>query len=141
MSEELPIVKVMLQIFAGVLLAAVVLYSIKGYEQKIRLVITAVALVVAVLVYVLVAAWSGNPLFVAIEIVGLLLFLLLIGLGFRYSFWFIVMGWLLHVLWDLGWQPAQTAPYVPHWYAWMCVGFDVVMAVYMSVLLVRHQQE
>ncbi len=139
MTTELSFVTVTLQILAGALLAAGVLYVIKGYSHKIQLAITAAVLLVAVLIYVLLALFSGNPVFVAIEIIGLLLFLLLIGLGYRYTLWFVVMGWILHVLWDVGLHPAQTAPYVPQWYAWLCVGFDVVMAFYMGGLLVRYQ--
>lgn len=141
MTTELSFVTVTLQILAGVLLAAGVLYAIKGYSQKIQLAVTTSVLLVAVLIYVLLALFSGNPVFVAIEIIGLLLFLLLIGLGYRYTLWFIVMGWIMHVLWDVGLHPAQTAPYVPQWYAWLCVGFDVVMAFYMGALLVRYQHK
>ena len=141
MTTELSFVTVTLQILAGVLLAAGGLYAIKGYSQKIQLAVTTSVLLVAVLIYVLLALFSGNPVFVAIEIIGLLLFLLLIGLGYRYTLWFVVMGWILHVLWDVGQHPAQTAPYVPQWYAWLCVGFDVVMAFYMGALLVRYQHK
>jgi len=140
-TAELSFFTVILQILAGVLLAAGVLYAIKGYSQKIRITLTTAALLVAVLVYVLLALFSGNPVFVAVEIIGLLLFLFLIGLGYRYTLWFVAMGWILHVLWDVGLYPAQTAPYVPQWYAWLCVGFDVAMAFYMGTLLVRYQHK
>ena len=75
MTAELSFVTATLQILAGVVLAAGALYAIKGYSQKIRLVLTSAALLVAVLVYVLLALFSGNPVFVAIEIIGLMLFL------------------------------------------------------------------
>jgi len=140
-TAELSFFTVILQILAGVLLAAGVLYAIKGFSQKIRITLTTVALLAAVLVYVLLALFSSNPVFIAVEIIGLLLFLFLIGLGYRYTLWFVAMGWILHVLWDVGLYPAQTAPYVPQWYAWLCVGFDVAMAFYMGTLLVRYQHK
>ena len=141
MTADLSFFTVILQILAGVLLAAGVLYAIKGFSQKIRITLTTVALLAAVLVYVLLALFSSNPVFIAVEIIGLLLFLFLIGLGYRYTLWFVAMGWILHVLWDVGLYPAQTAPYVPQWYAWLCVGFDVAMAFYMGTLLVRYQHK
>lgn len=139
MWGELSIGSSSLLIVAGVLCAAGLLYAIKNCNHKTRLVISALALLIAVLVYVLLALRTANPLFIGIELVGLVLFLFLIWLGYRYSFWFIPLGWLLHVLWDIGLYPAQTAPYVPHWYAWLCVGFDVVMALYLIVILARDE--
>ncbi len=99
------------------------------------------ALLVAALIYVGLALLSHNILFVTIEIIGLVLFLFMIGLGYFYSFWFIVMGWLMHVLWDIGLHPDQTAPYVPQWYPWLCVGFDIVMALYMGITIIRVQRK
>ena len=137
MLDEFPSVTVSLQIIAGVLLAFGLLFYIKRFNERTRLTIAALALLIAALVYVLLALVSRNELFITIEIVGLMLFLLLIWLGYQYSFWFITLGWLLHVLWDVSLHPAHTVPYVPQWYAWLCVGFDIVMALYVGVVLVK----
>ena len=140
MSGGLPVVTVSLQIFTGIALAVSLLYATKQLNQKSKLAISVLALLIAVAVYVLLALLTGNPVFIAIEMVGLMLFLFLIWLGSYYSLWFIALGWLLHVLWDLGLQPAQTAPYIPQWYALLCVGFDIVMAIYVGAIVFKVQQ-
>lgn len=132
---------IILQILAGVLLATGLLYLLKRFNHKTRLSITVAALLITALVYVVMALLSHNILFVSIEILGLVLFLFMIGLGYFYSFWFIAMGWLLHVLWDIGLHPDQTAPYVPQWYTWLCVGFDSAMAVYVGVVIISLQRK
>ncbi|WP_455221390.1 hypothetical protein [Kaarinaea lacus] len=128
-------------IVSGALLATGLLYLLKRFNHKSRLSISMLALLVAALIYVGLALLSHNILFVTIEIIGLVLFLFMIGLGYFYSFWFIVMGWLMHVLWDIGLHPDQTAPYVPQWYPWLCVGFDIVMALYMGITIIRVQRK
>jgi hypothetical protein len=96
-----------------------------------------VALFIAAAIYILFAIYEFHPLWLGIEVVGVLLFALFIWMAYLHSFWFLVMGWLLHVLWDVGFRPVEVAPYVPSWYAWACVGFDVVIAGYTAVLLLR----
>jgi len=126
-----------LLIFGGALLAAGLLYFVKRFNERTKLSIASLALFIAALIYVLFALVTRNELYIAIEIVGLMLFLFLIWLGYQYSFWFVVLGWLLHVMWDVGLHPAQALPYVPQWYAWLCMGFDVVLALYLGAMLVK----
>ncbi|WP_455206394.1 hypothetical protein [Kaarinaea lacus] len=140
MSGGLPVVTVSLQVLIGVVLAVSLLYAIKQLNQNYKLAISVLGLLIAVALYVLLAVLTGNPVFIAIEVVGLMLFLFLIWLGYYYSLWFIAVGWLLHVLWDVGLQPAQTAPYIPQWYTWLCVGFDIVMAIYVGTIVFKVQQ-
>lgn len=141
MLGEFLFVTIGLQVLAGILLATGLSIYIKRFKEKTRLTIAALALLIAALIYVLFALVSRNQLFITIEIVGLMLFLLLIWLAYQYSFWFIVLGWLLHVLWDMGLYPAETVPYVPQWYAWFCVGFDIVMALYVGVMLGKRMEK
>ncbi|MEJ2179675.1 MAG: hypothetical protein P8Y28_04370 [Gammaproteobacteria bacterium] len=136
MLGKLPVVAASLQIGAGLILAAGLLFYIKRFSEKTRFTISALVLLIAALIYVLFALVSGNQLFVTIEIIGFLLFLFLVWLGYQYSYWFIAMGWLLHVFWDFGLHPAQTAPYLPQWYAFLCAGFDIAMALYVSAILI-----
>ena len=136
MLGELPVITAGLQIGAGLILAAGLLFYLKRFSEKTRLTISALVLLITALVYVLFALLSGNQLFVTIEVIGFLLFLLLVWLGYQYSYWFIAMGWLLHVFWDFGLHPAQTAPYLPQWYAFLCAGFDIAMALYVSAILI-----
>lgn len=141
MFDDLPIVTRSLQIVAGGMLATGLLFCIKRFNTRIKLRIAILALVIAAVVYVLFALLTRNQLFITIELVGLMFFLLLVWMGYQYSFWFIAMGWLLHVFWDLGLHPAQTAPYIPQWYTWLCVGFDIIIALYLVTILVRDTEK
>jgi len=125
-----------IQIFMGAVFASGLVFAIKRFSHEARWLITVLMLALAVLTYVGLALMSRNILFVAIELIGLVFFIFIIGLGYFYSSWFIAMGWLLHVLWGIGLQPDQPAPYVPQWYMWCCAGFDVVMAIYAGFLIV-----
>ena len=100
----------------------------------------ALALLIAAFIYVLFALVTFNKLFIIIEVVGLLFFLMFIWMAYHYSYWFIALGWLLHIVWDIGVHPDETAPYVPQWYAWTCVGFDAIVAIYLMVLLAHHSE-
>lgn len=124
-------------ISAGVLLAAALVFYSRRYSERKQMHIAALALFAAAFIYVMFAVIALQPLWMAIEVTGLLLFVLFVWMAYRYSFWFLCLGWLLHVVWDMGVHPAQVAPYVPVWYAWLCMGFDVVIAVYVAMVLLR----
>ena len=79
-------------------------------------------------VYLLFAVYSFNFLWIAIEMAGLLFFSSLVYLGFKYSYWFAFLGWLIHPLWDNILHPQQAAPYIWSWYPILCMGFDFVVA-------------
>ena len=125
----------------GVILSGGLLIYCHRLSAVTRYHLLAIALSIASLLYVVFALLTFNLMWIAVEVVGLVLFLLFIWMAYQYSFWFIALGWLLHIVWDIGVHPHETAPYVPQWYAWLCVGFDAVMALYLSVLLVRHSEK
>ena len=125
----------------GAFLAAGLLFYIRRCDDRKKLHIASAALFLAALIYILFALYAFHPLWIIVEVTGLLLFLLFIWMGYRYSFWFLSMGWLLHIVWDVGFHPAEAAPYVPQWYAWLCAGFDVVVALSVAVILLREPVE
>jgi hypothetical protein len=135
--QEFPHWHFILWVAAGVLLAAALVFYIRHYGDRKKMHVAALALLVAASIYVLFALVAFQPLWVIVEATGLLLFLLFIWMAYQYSFWFLCLGWLLHVVWDAGVHPVQVAPYVPAWYAWLCMGFDVVIALYVAIVLVR----
>lgn len=141
MSKGLLVTTEFIQISVGTVFAAGLVVATKRFNLKARLSMTVLVFLLAVLTYVSLALVSGNILFVAVELVGLVLFIFIIGLGYIYSFWFIALGWLLHVLWDIGLRPDETAPYIPQWYMWGCAGFDIVMALYTGFLIVGMQRK
>jgi hypothetical protein len=126
-----------LWVAGGVFLAAALVFYIRRYNERKKMHIAAFALFAAAFIYLMFAVVALQPLWMIIEATGLLLFLLFVWMAYRYSFWFLCLGWLLHVVWDAGVHPAQVAPYVPAWYAWLCMGFDVVIAVYVAIVLLR----
>ena len=126
---------------SGVILAGGLLFYCRRYSVVTRYHLLAIGLSIASFLYVIFALFSLNNIWITMEVVGLLLFLMFIWLAYHYSFWFIALGWLLHIVWDIGVHAHETAPYVPQWYAWLCVGFDAVVAFYLMVLLVRHAEQ
>lgn len=88
----------------------------------------AAALVIAALIYVAFAlAWDASAIW--LELGGVVLYTAFAILGLRYSPWFLALGWLAHVGWDVGLHGTHTA-YVPSWYPLACLIYDLIIAVY-----------
>ena len=139
MIDTLPGYQIFVYIALGVIAAAALLYYIRNIPVRKKYQLLALGLFLAVLVYVVLSLTTLNKIWITVEVVGMLLFLLFIWMAFHYSMWFVVLGWFSHILWDVGIHPQETAPYVPYWYAWICVGFDAVIAAYIAVSLARHE--
>lgn len=122
----------------GIAAACGLLIYIRKFSVRKKYHLLALGLFIVSAIYVVFALTTFNEIWIVVEVVGLLLFLLFIWMAFHYSMWFVVMGWVAHIVWDVGVHPEEIAPYVPYWYAWICVGFDGVIAVYMAFLLTRH---
>src|SRR6185436_11796007 len=64
-----------------------------------------------------------QPAWLAIELLGLGIFGLLAVLGLKRSPWFLAIGIVGHgIVWDVS---HRTAPFMPSWYAIMCLLVDV----------------
>ncbi|HEX7318606.1 MAG TPA: DUF6010 family protein [Pyrinomonadaceae bacterium] len=97
-----------------------------GRERRVY----AVGIVIAALVYVGfgVAGGASAP-WLALEILGVLLYGAAAWGGLRGRLWLLALGWAAHVAWDvLLHLSGAGAEYMPHWYPWLCVSFDLVMA-------------
>lgn len=141
MIDSLPYYQVFLYVTLGVIAAGLLLFYIRKLPLRKKYHLLALCLFLAALVYVTFSLTTLNEVWITVEVVGLLLFLLFIWMAFHYSMWFVVLGWAAHIVWDVGIHPQETAPYVPYWYAWICVGFDAVIAGFIAVCLVRHEYE
>ena len=139
MNSTLNFGQIAVFIVTGVAGACALLFYIRERELKKKISLLAFVLALVSALYVVFAFTTWNTIWITVEAVGLMLFLLFIWMAFRYSTWFVVLGWALHIVWDVGVHPQETAPYVPYWYAWTCVGFDSVIAVYIGWLLVRNE--
>jgi hypothetical protein len=87
-----------------------------------------VALVVAALIYLGFALAAASGRWLAYEAAGLALFAGVAWLGLRVGPWWLVLGWILHVGWDVGLHLDRSQPIVGAWYPLLCVGFDLVVA-------------
>lgn len=96
--------------------------------------ILAVALVVAALVYVVFAAARGAAAqWLVVEAGGVPLFAAFAWAGLRRSPLWLAAGWALHVAWDVGLHSAVATPFVPSWYPPLCVGFDLIVALWIAI--------
>lgn len=74
---------------------------------------------------------DGTSLWLAVEIIGLPIYLLFTILGLKRSPWFLVIGIALHGLaWDI-WHYSNST-YIPNWYAIGCLVADVSISIYIS---------
>lgn len=90
----------------------------------------ALYLLLAALIYVG-FAWSASASWLRIELAGVLAYGALAILGYRFNSKFLALGWLLHAAWDSVLHSAAT-PFVPDWYRWACLAFDVIAAVWIA---------
>src|SRR5918998_4613223 len=101
-----------------------------------------VSLFVAAGLYVVFALRAGEgTLWVVAEVVGVAIFggMGLVGLLFG-SIWWIVAGWALHPLWDVGLHflgPGRS--FAPETYTMACLSFDVLVAAYIAITYARRR--
>lgn len=86
------------------------------------------ALLVAAFVYVAFAMASMESAWLAVEIVGFLIFLGFAALGLKRTLSWLWIGWAVHILWDGVIHLIAETPFVPAWYPAVCIGFDAVVA-------------
>ncbi len=116
---------------AGASLAfALVLFARSTSPERERH-IYGVGLVVAAAIYVGFAVAAGASTgWLAVEGAGVLIYGAAAYIGVRRWQAALAFGWAAHVAWDLLLHvngPGST--YTPYWYPWLCVGFDVALAI------------
>jgi hypothetical protein len=84
-------------------------------------------LVVTALLYVGFALAGDRQQWLMTELLGFALFGSLAWLGLRVSPWWLALGWMGHVAWDVGLHLDQAEPLIGAWYPLFCVGFDLVV--------------
>ena len=118
--------QVVLALFAGVVLALPYLLYARRTRDRRR--VFGVGLLVAATIYIGFAVSKGNLNALLVELIGVALFGILAFLGIRYSAYFLALGWVAHVAWDLLLHPVNVSSYAPWWYPVACIGFDLVVA-------------
>jgi len=91
----------------------------------------AIGLVVTALIYVRLAISNGALSWISIELAGVAIFAVFAWLGLKKTGWLLAAGWALHPLWDAGLHDYSTQ-FVPHWYIGGCIGFDLLVAIYIA---------
>ena len=119
----------LLPIIFGAVLGAVFVLVARRRKRSGEIRLLAVGLVVAALIYIVLALGAGaDRRWFALETAGLGVFGVLAWLGLRTSLWWLALGWVAHVGWDVGLHLDQAQTFVPTWYPLLCVGFDLVVA-------------
>lgn len=93
-----------------------------------------VGLIVAAFIYVGFAILGqASAAWIAVEVAGVAIYSLFAVLGWHSSRWWLMVGWLLHPVWDLGLHFYERgASFTPAWYVLMCLSFDLLVAAYIG---------
>lgn len=126
-------VRIIVWFFLGVVSAAMFLVLIRRLPQEEPTTL-AVALVVAAMVYLIFAAIGhASEFWMTLEIIGVGIYGLMAFLGQRHSKNWLMLGWMLHPIWDIGLHFIKRgAEFMPTWYVFSCVSFDFSVAAYIG---------
>ncbi len=95
------------------------------------------SLMIAALIYVGFAAFgisteTASSNWLIVELIGFFIFSFFAYSGVKISAWFLAIGWIAHVLWDIGLHFGEAIAFVPSFYPPVCGGFDLVFGVYIA---------
>jgi len=94
-------------------------------------------LIVVASYYVLFAAAVASTRTLLIEIAVAIGFLILALIGFKKSLWIVSVGLVGHGAFDFVHHFLIFNPGVPHWWPGFCLGFDVVLGIWLTGRLKR----
>ena len=122
-------------LFLGLAAGAVFIAFTRKLREEVERRVFALALVAAALIYVVFAAMSSEPGWVAVELIGVLVFSALAELGVKRSPLWLMVGWAAHPLWDVGLHLSGVGTEVaPAIYVLTCIGFDMPIAAYIFLM-------
>lgn len=101
-------------------------------KQHLQIKIWSFALILAAIIYVGFALLASNREWLPTELVGVLIYSIPAFLALKYNGWWLVLGWIAHVLWDIGLHTGGHPGFVPSWYPGVCIGFDLAVAGYFA---------
>ena len=120
------VIEIVVGLFLGIVFILLVRMS-GSYARSF-----AVGLVVTALIYVGLAFFgNSSSAWILIELAGVAIFAVFAWLGLKKTGWLLAAGWALHPLWDAGLHDYSTQ-FVPHWYIGGCIGFDLLVAIYIA---------
>lgn len=126
-----------IEIIIGGLLALATIYAFRFLSEERYKKFFAGSLIIAALIYVGFAAFgisfeTATYNWLLVEILGFLIYTFFAYAGVKISAWFLVVGWIAHVLWDVGLHFGESIAFVPSFYPAVCIGFDIVFGVYIA---------
>jgi hypothetical protein len=121
----------LLPILLGAVLGGLIVLLARTRSRTAQTRLLALGLALAALIYVALALPGEDRGWLALEVAGLGVFGGVAWLGVRVSPWWLVLGWVAHVAWDVGLHLERTQAVVAPWYPLGCVGFDLVVAGYL----------
>jgi hypothetical protein len=126
---------ILLWLGAGFVLGFVYVMYARSARAGVKTVF-GVGLLVAALIYLLFLYRAPDPLqWTLVEAAGVAGFGLAGWFGIRGSAWWLVAGWGVHPVWDIGLHYVGPGQYAPAWYTVPCVSFDLLVAAYVAVAL------
>lgn len=125
------------EILIGIILAVISVFAIAKIYPKKDHAFWRNGLVIAALVYVIFALLGGGLDYLPLEIGGLLLYGGFAYLSKKYALYWLAIGWALHIAWDIFLHSGTATAFVPTWYPGICLGFDMVLAVYVFWVYAR----
>lgn len=83
----------------------------------------------AILYFIFGLVGRANAWWLAVEGLGVIIYGAAAWAGLRGLSALLALGWAAHVAWDvLLHMSGAGAEYTPHWYPWLCLSFDLVIA-------------
>ncbi|MGP1385072.1 MAG: DUF6010 family protein [Thainema sp.] len=118
---------VILALLLGLLGAAIFLIICRVVTPETQTQTLAVGLMVAAFIYIGFAILGqASAAWISVEVAGIAIYGLFAVLGLYSSRWWLMVGWLLHPVWDLGLHfYERSASFAPAWYVLMCLSFDL----------------
>jgi len=118
----------LLQILAGAVLGAAAVAGIGLLAGRAQRFVYAFLLFLAAAMYLYLALAHAGIGWILLELVGALIFAAFAVFGYQRHLWLLAVGWLVHPLWDLALH-SGAGGYTAAWYAFVCIGFDIALAV------------
>jgi len=119
----------------GIVLALILVFVVKKIFPHKQIAFWQFGLLIAALAYVVFVLLNGKDIQnLPLELGGLFFFSFLIFLSAKYSPYFLSLGWALHIGWDSLLHSYASTPYVPLHYIEACIGFDIVISLYIVYL-------
>ena len=120
----------------GVIGAAVLVLLARRLARRREILVYGVGLGFAAVAYVVFGLQRGAPAnHLGRELAGAVLYVAVAVLGTWRWPALLALGWIAHAAWDLFFHYASGPAFAPVWYAFFCVGFDLVLGGYVAGLV------